>query len=102
MEIDVINKIQAKIQGQPAICAFTYRKNNGETTERLVSFGINVGKAFEKRGHVFTGKGNWHKGMTGGQDGMVIERGGDLYVRGIDMGDNAVKIFKVAGIENLR
>lgn len=110
-DLEKINFIQSRIMAGPRFFSFIYTKKNREgapieRTKRTVLFGIKVVNAFERRGVVITGQGNWHRGLTGGQDGLIIERGGAAYVRGVDMtpdceGYNTVKIFRVDGMTGL-
>ncbi len=54
-----------------------------------------------KRGRPVNGKGNWHRGMTEGRNGFSIRNGKVLYIRGIDMADDGLKIFKLDGVTSI-
>jgi hypothetical protein len=95
--------IQEKIKSGPKFFSFKYKKENGETSFRLVQFGADIPRVFAKRGKPATGKGNWHKGMTGGKGAGTIYVGtAPRYVRGVDMKDNAGKIFTLNGMTELK
>ena len=81
---------------------FKYRKTNGEESVRVVRFGVKIAEKMERVGTPVSGKGNWHKGMESGFRGIVIKRGKDRYVRGVDAKDGKFKLFSLSGISNLK
>ena len=66
---------------------------------RTIQLGADMRKAFSKRVGAPNGKGNWHTGRTGGKGyGTIYSEEVQLApycIRGIDMGDDVAKIFKL-------
>lgn len=96
-----VNQIEEQIKRGFRFIGFTYTKENGEVSRRVVGFGAHIAAAQERRGTPVNGAGNWHKGQTTGEKSFAILRDGEWYVRGYDTRDNKLKIFKAAGISNL-
>lgn len=86
--------------------SFDYQKE-GETevTPRLVRFGGDISKRFEKEGRPILGekgKGNWINGaQKSGLRGMVLRKNGKVYVRGTELkgSESQHKCFIVSGIK---
>lgn len=97
-----VRLIANKVRGGAKFCSFQYEKENGAVSNRTVVFGVNVEKKMEREGRPVTGKGNWHKGNTEGKLGFYIRRNNTLYVRGTDIKDGKLKIFKLSGVTQLK
>ncbi len=102
-----IRFVANRIKGGARFCYFTYNKDDGTKSERKVSFGADIAKALEKRGTPINGKGNWHKGMTGGKNKFCVfafssKEKDARYIRGLCQSNNRLKIFKIDNITNLR
>ncbi len=96
-----VRLIANNIKRGPRFFTFTYTKENGDVSNRTVSFGIDIFKRMEKQGTPVNGKGNWHSKCQEGKLGFTIRRGAELYVRGIDVEKKELRLFKVSGIQNL-
>lgn len=94
-----IRLISRKVEKGARFVSFSYKKDDGTTSNRTVLFNVKIGAAMEKRGKPVTGKGNWHSKCEEGRNGFILRRGGELYARGIDNKDNKLKIFKCSGIQ---
>jgi len=82
--------------------SFTYEKENGEKSKRIVRFATDIPKKLERQGTPINGKGAWMTGHSEGLRGMIVKRGGKVYVRGTDCKDSKHKIFLVSGITELK
>lgn len=81
---------------------FTYSKETGETSQRVVRFGGDIPKRLKKENRPINGRGAWMTGYGKGLRSMIIERGGKVYVRGTDVthGKNVGhKCFLLSGIK---
>ncbi len=96
-----IRYVANKIKKGARPITFTYKKENGEVSQRNIMVNIDIIKAMEKRGTPVTGEGNWHSGRSEGRNGFTIRLGRELYIRGIEPASNKLKIFKCSGISNL-
>ncbi len=86
--------------------AFTYTKEDGETSDRVVRFGGDIAKRMEKQGTPIKGKegkGNWiDTAAKSGLRSMILRRGGKVYVRGTDVSSGKEvghKCFIISGIK---
>lgn len=100
MNRSAIAQIATKIKKGAKFASFTYIKEDGTKSKRTVLFGAKMGAAFEKRGIEIKGTGNWHSGRENGKFKFWIKKGSERYVRGIDMSDDKIKIFKCSGISD--
>ncbi len=92
----IVKHIHDKCRKGASFISFDYDKKDGtQPKRRNVLFNVQIEKAQEKRGEPLTGKGNWHSGMQGGKNGLVIKRGKDYYVRGYEAG-KVLKIFNLS------
>ena len=82
--------------------SFKYKKENGEISRRTVRFGGDIPKKLERQETPINGRGAWVTGYSEGLRGMIVKRGGKVYVRGTDCEDSRHKIFLVSGISELK
>lgn len=80
--------------------SFVYIKEDGTKKQRTVRFGGDIPKRLEKQGTPINGRGSWMTGFSEGKNGFLVEKEGEIYVRGTEVGANSGhKIYKLAGIE---
>lgn len=101
MQLKTILKINNAVKRGATFIAFDYEKENGEKSHRNILVNVDIAKAQEKRGDKLKEVGNWQSGNSAGNNGLFVERGGETYVRGYEKGKQ-LKIFKVAGMSNLK
>ena len=86
--------------------AFDYKKDDGTVKRRNILIGARIDKAMEKRGNPVKGKGNWVSESAFGPRKFLIQKNGEVMVRGFEKEGEKTssfpKVFKLSKISNLK